>query len=423
VLSHNTSAVAQVPLIQRAAEQFAAVDPVWYYIAAVAAAYLILIFAGPIRLSLRDGWRCVRRYPRISMILAVFGVCYAAFQLALQMHYHFVLQGNDTPPHTFTTAWMLRREQLMEAMGKSILPAAESAAGIFNNLVTTYPFSALAALLLLINWQGHHVVLNRTLRKHYGGTGWLIYIGIITCTLAALIKPALYVLLPRLNVRFSGATLLQWSSLIDAASFIFEYLFGVCVQLYLILLVYMWVRGMTFTHSHLLDVAIRRFSYVARWAAIVMLLSTLFIHLPLIAASTPGTSNVFAGQNLFDYIDGVARPVLALFLIMSLTVQITLTFHSESLRNALLDHVEFVRRHWWPLSWFVILAAIQFWLMHLVFFGVTAGFDDRSLAVVGWKLIFPMIAAVIDAWLLASWVCLFRRCETGQEKTNDWIKF
>jgi hypothetical protein len=93
----------------------------------------------------------------------------------------------------------------------------------------------------------------------------------IACALAALLKPALYVLLPKLNLGLSGNVLLQWSSLIDWLSFFFEYLFGVCIQLYLILLVYMWVRAISFTRAHLLDVAIRRFNSVVKWAAIVML--------------------------------------------------------------------------------------------------------------------------------------------------------
>ena len=47
-------------------------------------------------------------------------------------------------------------------------------------------------------------------------------------------------------------------------------LFGVAVQGYLILVVYTWLRGIHWTPVHLMDMAIRRFSFVVKWAAVVL---------------------------------------------------------------------------------------------------------------------------------------------------------
>ena len=47
-------------------------------------------------------------------------------------------------------------------------------------------------------------------------------------------------------------------------------------------------------------------------------------------------------------------------------MQITLIFHSESLRAALRDHRAFLREHWWPLAWFLIVAALHCFALHAI---------------------------------------------------------
>ena len=177
----------------------------------------------------------------------------------------------------------------------------ENLAGIFNNLVTTYPFSALAAALLLTNWDGHYKVLRRALSRRFGRLGWVISLAISLCALAAILKPALYATLPALGHWFNGRFLLQGSALVDWMSFLFEYLLGVCIQVYLILMVYAWVRGTAFRKAQLLDFAIRRLSYVLKWAGVVMLLSTLCIHLPLILINVPPFSRMLAPDSVFFF--------------------------------------------------------------------------------------------------------------------------
>src|SRR5690606_10625830 len=144
------------------------------------------------------------------------------------------------------------------------------------------------------------------------------------------------------------------------------------IQTYLILLAYGWVRGITFTAQNLRDFAMRRFSRVMRWALVVVLLSSALINLPLILQNFEFSSGWF-GHEPKD-LDGwivdswviTARWILAAVLLLFATMQITLIFHSESLRRALRDHFRFVSRHWWLFAWFLIIAVTHFFFLHFV---------------------------------------------------------
>ncbi len=414
------------------------------FLAGALGSYLLLMFTNPVRASLRDGFRCVRRYRKIWTILALFGFCYALFQLALRIFYFYVLSESERPSFEWSFVWafpqspprigevhslgdwwlVLRSDPRMLLIKESALNAAEAVAGVFNNVITTFPFSAIAAILLIGNWENHHVTLRNALRKRFGRLGWLVYGAIMVCAVAATFKPVLFgPSLPVLNRVAPGLLLLRWFSFIDWLSFLFEYLFGVCVQIYLILMVYVWVRGLTFTPAHLLDFAIRRFSFVVKWAAVVMLVSALLIDLPRIYALLFHFNDPADVDRTFTYIDWVARPLLALFLIAAATVQITLTFHSESLRKALRDHVSFLRRNWWEFLWFLLVAGLHFFLLNFVNQTIVLGFREESSATLIWNFVYPLLAAFVSGWLLATWVCVFKRCETGRLHPDDWIKF
>ncbi len=174
---------------------------------------------------------------------------------------------------------------------KAFFPALESLSGVFNNIIITFPLSAVAVLLFLVNWRGHHGIFSAALRKRCGVWSAAVHLLVVLCAIAALAKPFIYVVPHLLKARGAGidAQLLwfQWSPVVVWLSFLFEYLFGVAVQMYLILMAYLWVRGLSFTHHDLLEFAIRRFSYVMKWAAVVMLLSTLCIDAPLILKNFP----------------------------------------------------------------------------------------------------------------------------------------
>jgi hypothetical protein len=227
-----------------------------------------------------------------------------------------------------------------------------------------------------------------------------------------------------LNRTAPGMLLVRWSALIDWLSSLFAYLFGVGVQVYLILIVYTWLRGLNWTAVHLMDLAIRRFSFVVKWAAVVMGFSSLLIDLPRIFALLCRFDDPLFLDHTLIYTDRVARPLLALFLIFFSTMQITLTFHSETLGKAVAQHLQFLRRFWWQLSWFLFIAAVHLFGLALLNRTLLMGFGgDSTSAGLIWSFVHPLIAAFLAAWLLSSWVSLYKRCETGRVQAPDWIPF
>ena len=397
--------------------------PLALFSGGLALLFLLLVFASPVRASLRDGFRCVRRYRTIWGIVSLFGFCYAAFQLALEVYYYRLLPEESRPVFQWSRAWFLPHDLKIEVLKGAILPSWEGLAGLFNILAATYPFSAVAAALLLANWDGHNGVLNRALRKRMGATGWTVYGAILVCAAAAVAKPVMYVVLPVLGGRVSALSILQFSTLVDWLSFLFECLLGACIQLYLILLVYAWVRGLTFSHRHLLDFAIRRLSSVVKWTALVMVASSLLINLPLLLSVIPPFTHWIPPETTVERIDRFSRPLLVAFLLCFSTVQITLTFHSESLRSAIRDHFQFLRRNWWHVAWFYAVAGMQFYLLNVVNLALVRGLGSGTALIVLWRLVYPFIAAFAAAWMLAGWVCLFRRCQDGHPGKDNWIEF
>ena len=110
-------------------------------------------------------------------------------------------------------------------------------------------------------------------------------------------------------------------------------------------------------------------------------------------------------------------------LLLCSTVQITLVFHSESLLKALRHHMRFVARFAWPFVWFLIVATLHFYLFQVAQGLVQRGLAEETAAGIAWGLVVPWLRGILAAWLLAAWVCLFKRCETGHPVPEDWIQY
>lgn len=394
------------------------------------------MWSNPVRASLRDGVRVCQRYPALALALGFFGFGYALFQLGLRYYFFTTLPAAEPASFLWSRGpyrpswewvagardalWVLPANAVGDAAREAVIPMLDGTAGLFNNLVSTFPLAALAALLLLVNWRGRQGVLWRALRRRCGGWGHAVHAAILLCALAAVIKPGLYVL-----PRFVDAQLwLEWSPVVAWLAFLFEYLFGVCVQLYLLLLAYCWVRGLTFRPGHLHEFAIRRFSFVLRWAAVVMLLSTLFIDLPLMLQNAPFFSRWFtADVAALDARTNLARVVLDVVFLTCASVQITLMLHNESLRKSLRDHLRFAWRNAWPLAWFILIAALHFYGVHFAHLLGQRGFGEGTALWVAWELVFPWLAGAVGAWLLASWVSMFKRTDVGRLGDQEWVRF
>jgi hypothetical protein len=155
-----------------------------------------------------------------------------------------------------------------------------------------------------------------------------------------------------------------------------------------------------------------------------MACSSVLIDLPRVFALLFRFDDPLFLNHTLIYTDRIARPVLAIFLISFSTMQITLTFHSETLGKAVAQHLQFVRQHWWQLGWFLAIAAVHLFGLALLNRMLVLGFGgDSTSAGLIWSFVRPVIGALLAGWLLSAWVSLYKRCESGSIKKPDWIPF
>src|SRR5437868_2985488 len=160
----------------------------------------------------------------------------------------------------------------------------------------------------------------------------------------------------------------------------------------------------------------RRFSYVLEWAGIVVAVSTLIVRLPLVLAyfiNIPG---------VLDYLP-IARVLMSGLIIVFCSVQISLALHNETLIEAMRAHVQFVRQNAGSLAWFLLISGVHFFAIMICDAIIRSAIADRLGALFLWKLSFAVIRGVVTGWLLASWVCLFRQCESGRINQEKWIQY
>ncbi len=380
--------------------------------------YVVVMAANPARASLRDGIRCVRRYRQLWLIPAAFGGAHALFSLWVRCYEAWVVP--DAPPALVPWAgW--QPPALPDTLAASALPAAESTASIFNCVVSAFPLSALGAALFLCNWGGYQATVYRGLLRRWGRLGSLLIHGaFLLCAMAALAKPVLFGGLPRLNTYFGERTLLRAGEGINALSFFFEYLLGVGVQIYLVLLAFAWIRGLRFGFHEMRRFAARRFVFVFKWAAVVLAISALGINLPLFVASFRDASAQWQPTTLVN----LTRWALVVILFVFCAAQALLVFHNESLRRALLDSLGFWRRYGWHAGWLILVAALHFLGLAVANAFLSPALGQWTWPAAVWSLLlYPSVWGGLAGWFLASWVCLFRRCERNRPDDGDLIRF
>ncbi len=375
--------------------------------------YAIVMLFNPVRYALRDGFRCIARFKRIWLTFVLLGFTYSVFQFAT---FTPVQNSADLDLTQVTSMPSWHWPRFTEVWRETPLPALEGVAGIFDNATTTYPLSVVAAVLMVVNWRGLHGALLRALRKRYRFGSYFIYLILLLSALASLLKPIVFWWLPEWGGMGPAAGLLQISATVDAVAFIFEYLFGVYIQIYLITVCITWIRGVSFEEGALFRFAMRRFSYVLKWAGIVVLLSTLIVRLPLLLAYFTYIPNVL------DYLP-LERLVMSGLIIAFCSVQISLALHNETLAAAIRSHRQFIRENAGRFRWFLLICGIHFFLLIASDAVVRGAIGDRLVALFSWKCIFVFLRGLITGWLLASWVCLFRQSETGRVEQERWIRY
>ncbi|MGI8955492.1 MAG: hypothetical protein ACR2II_01075 [Chthoniobacterales bacterium] len=391
---------------------FSAVPRV-YPLLGMLAGYSLVMLANPVRVALRDGFRCSLRFKRVWLLFALFALAYSAFQFVV---FSPLQSSADLRVEQFAFWESWHWPIFSQVWRESLLHTAESVAGLFDAAATTCPLSVLAALLLIVNWRGLHGSLVRALRKQFGPAGWLIYVGILLSALASLLKPFIYWQRSDRLLFLSPAHLLQTSAAVDTVAFIFEYLCAVYLQVYLIAVCLAWIKGLNFREGELMRFAMRRFSFVLKWLGLVVLASTLLLRLPLLVAyfrDVPG---------VLDYLP-IGRCAMAALIICFSSMQISLVLHNESLAEALRAHWQFVRRHAYRLAWFLVIGALHYWFLSLADSVIRAAATERLLALLLWKIFYVLARAFVTGWLLASWVALFRQCEIGRANRETWIRY
>ena len=375
--------------------------------------YALAMLFNPVRRALRDGFRCIGRYTRIWISFALLGFGYFVFQFVT---FTPIVNWSDLDPNQIISFPHWYWPGFSEVWRDTPLPALEGVAGIFDNATTTYPLSVVAAVFMLVNWRGLHGALIRALRKRYRFWGYLVYLILLLSALASLLKPIVFWQLPEWSGLVPAAGLLRVSAIVDATAFIFEYLLGVYIQVYLITVCLAWIKGVSFEEGELFRFAMRRFSYVLEWAGIVVAVSTLIVRLPLVLAYFTNIPGVL------DYLP-IARVLMSGLIICFCSVQISLALHNETLAEALRAHGHFIRQNAGPLSWFLVICGIHFFFIMICDAIVRSAIADRLGALLLWKFSFAFLRGIIAGWLLASWVCLFRQCETGRVNQEKWIRY
>ena len=366
--------------------------------------YAIVMLFNPVRSALRDGFRCITRFKRIWLTFTALGFAYATFQFAT---FPPVQQLSDLDVSQVLAPGDWAWPSFLEIWPDVPLPALEGVAGIFDNATTTYPLSVVAAVLLTFNWRGLHGALFRALRKRYRIWSYAIYLVLLLSLLATLLKPFAF---------WFATQWLQLSATIDAIAFIFEYLFGVYIQVYLITVCLAWVKGLSFHEGDLFRFAVRRFSYVLEWAGIVVIVGMLIVRAPLLLAYFQDVPGVI------DFLS-YSRYVMSGLIIAFCSVQISLVLHNESLGAAFRAHREFIRRNLFRFGWFFLIAAMHFFFLMACDAIVRGAVADRVVGLIGWKIIYVCVRGLVTGWLLASWVCLFRQCETARANQETWIRY
>ena len=372
--------------------------------------YAIVMLFNPVRQSLRDGLRCLGRFKRIWLTYVILGLAYALFQFVT-----FTPLQADFDINQFTSLATWQWPRLTEVWMDIPLPALESVAGLFD-ATTTYPLSVIAAILLLTNWHGFHGAFWRALRKRFPFWSFPIYLAVLTSTVATLCKPVVFWKLPVWIGSASTSRLFQISATVDAVAFLFEYLIGVYIQVYLITVCFAWIRGLSFMEEPLFRFAIRRFSYVLKWSGVVLFVGILVVHLPRMLAYFMNIPDVL------DYLPLERALMCALILVFS-SVQISLVLHNENLRAALRSHWEFLRKHAGAYGWFLLIAGIHFFAIAACDAIARDAIADRAIALLGWKILYVLLRGVITGWLLASWVCLYRQSERARAGQESWIEY
>jgi len=375
-------------------------------LAPIAVSWLGALSVPSVRRAYGNGLLCVMTRGILWKLPAGFALAYGLFQIGGEVLMRARLQLQLLQP-----VWPADPEKpaLAALALRGLLPSAEGLASALNCLVATFPISALCALFFLGNGGGALGEMLRALRKRFGVWGWGLFLMLVLCAVAAAIKPALFYALPELAVRFGSRYFLLWCSGLNALAFIFEYLLGTCLQLYLLLIAYEWVRGMRFPREKLLRFAVRRLGFVVKWALVIMAFCLLFLQLP------PLIATAISGGPAAPFLELILRSIVAGGMLALATVPIRLALHNDSLAGAIAAHARFLKRNG-PETALFLASGMGALFLAKGAEQVGARWAEGSLAGLIWTLGWQVAGAALGGWILAAWVCFYR---TGEQRIRE----
>ena len=365
-------------------------------IATVMAGYLLIMKLNPARASLREGYETLRRHPALALALLFF---YLA--------------------NTVSGMSPLGNGSLLPAETVPALRALERVADLFLLSFPPYPVAALGALLFLFaNWLRLHEMVIHRLRTRKRPFEWLLYGVLLLSAVAAIIHPlAAYGSVSRLRYHIPGLLLVHDSVAVASLGFLFETLFGVAVQLYLMHCVALWIRNQPYRHREVMAEALPQAWPVLQWATVIALLKLGLVFLPERLCHMPPFSQWLHPQVVTTVVEKGTRPLLAVLLIAAASFQITLAFQSKTLKGAMRDHYRFLRQHGWEALWFLVVAYLHYYAAEWLYHTVAGALNQGGLAL--WQAAFAAGWAALGAWLLAAWVRLFRQAAPHREEDDD----
>ena len=92
-------------------------------------------------------------------------------------------------------------------------------------------------------------------------------------------------------------------------------LLGTCLQVYLLLIAYGWVRGLHFRRARVLQFAVRRMGFVLKWALVIVFATLALIHLPLFVEAWVTGDPI--GWRTLVLVEIISRPVLAAIMLLA----------------------------------------------------------------------------------------------------------
>jgi hypothetical protein len=356
----------------------------------IVAAGVVAVAVPGVRSALVNGFRCVRRHPVLFRMPVGIALAYGVFDAAVLLYADWL--GGEVVGFPQLDVPMPDEAVIVPV---AVAAGAERLASMVTCLGATFPVAALAAAMFLLNVGGTAGGTLRVLRRRFGGLAAFVFL--VMCALATIFKLVLIVAFPEAAARFGFPLVIATGVLANALAFVFEFLFGTLVQVALATVVLGWVRGGTFPPARVVSFAVRRMGFVIKWSAVIIGSTLLMVHAPIVvdAVMHGGSSALTAG------IGSVARPTLAVVMILLAPIQVHLMLHNVSLAAAVRVALGGLGR---PAGAGIVFVA-------LVVFSVASGvcliLEDWT-AFTGWRIpvamFAPAVAAIPVGWMLAAWV-------------------